>query len=174
MISLKPVYGLGLFFVRDTGLVEQVVIFDYYDELEEYKSIVKDPEKLENEKSMLATNMQHFLDQEDVRLNNEPTYPKVVDVEIGFRGDYKHPYIAFFIVFQGVLRKGLNVYEDRYEPETTEYDYRVYWFFPSRARVIRADLDVPYSLLNRGRILSFCVKTGTFLRGYERIEFELY
>lgn len=170
---MRPVYGLGLFFVRESGLVEQIVIFEYYDENEEYSDIVKTPEKLENEKALLSRNMQAFLDSEDVRINDKPTYPKVLDVEIGFRGDSKHPYIAFFIAFQGEFHRGLNVYEDSYEPEKVDYEYRVYWFFPTRARVLRADLGVPYVLLGGGRILAFKVEAGTVVRGYERIEFEL-
>lgn len=169
---MKPIYGLGLFFVRETGLVEQVVVFDYYDENEEYRKVISDPKSLEGEKALLARNMQSFLDAEDVRINGKPTFPKVLDVEVGFRGDFKHPYIAFFIAFQGEFRKGVNVYEDTYEPEKVDYEYRVYWFFPTRARVLKADLGTPYTLLDRGRILTFKVEAGTTVRGYERIEFE--
>jgi len=101
------------------------------------------------------------------------TYPKVVDIEIGFREDYKHPYISFFIVFLGEFKKGVNVYEDEYEAEVAEYPYTVYWVFPLKARVVSADLGVPYTILGNGRILSFTVPRGTRIRGYERIEFEL-
>ena len=170
---MKPLYGLGCFFVRETGLVEQIVLFEYYDEAEEYRSVVSDPKRLEEEKATLAENMQRFLDSEDVRINGKSTYPRVVDVEVGFRGDYKHPYIAFFIVFQGELRRGVNTYEDAYEPEVAEYEYRVYWVFPLKARVLKADVGVPYTLLGGGRILTFKVAAGTRTKGYERIDFEL-
>lgn len=171
--KVTPVYATGFFFVRETGLVEEIVVFEYYDPGEEYREITSDRRKTEEEKSRLARNMQLFLDSEDVRINNKPVYPRVLDVEIGFRGDYKYPYITFIIVFIGELRKGLNVYEDYYEPEVAEYDYRVYWFFPTKARVIKADLDVPYTLLDKGRVLLFAVPKGSRVRGYERIEFEI-
>lgn len=170
---LKPEYALGIFFVRETGLVEQIVVFDYYDENEEYKSIISDRRKLEDEKALLAKNMQSFLDAEEVRINGKPVYPRVIDVDIGFRTSYKYPYITYLIVFHGELKRGVNVYEDTYEPEVAEYNYRVYWIFPSKSRILRADLGVPYTLLDKARVLMFTVTAGTRIRGYERIEFEI-
>jgi len=170
---LTPKHAIGLFLVRESGLVEQVVIFKYYDHLEEYRSVVESEERLREERALLARNMQFYLDQEEVFINGERVYPRVVDVEIGFQGDYKHPYILFLIVFRGELRKGVNVYENRYEPEIAEYDYRVYWVFPQGAKVLSAQRGVPYRLLDKCRILVFDVKAGSRIGGYERIEFEL-
>jgi len=171
--EVTPIYGLGMFFVRESGLVEQIVVFEYHDPGGIYKSIVSSERELEREKKRLAQNMQYYLDQEDVRINGKPVYPRVVDVEIGFRGDQNYPYITFFILFAGELKAGLNVYEDAYEPEKAEYAYRVYWVLPTRARVLRADVGVTYSILGGGRILTFSVEKGTNIRGYERIEFEM-
>lgn len=171
--KVVPIYGLGLFYVRESGLVEQVVVFEYYDPEGIYRSIAADEKELNAEKSRLAKNMQYYLDQEDVKINGSPVYPRVVDVEIGFKGDYSYPYVTFFILFTGKLRIGLNIYEDSYEPEIAEYAYRVYWIFPTKARVVKADLGVPYVLLGNGRILAFSVEKGTKIRGYERIEFEI-
>jgi hypothetical protein len=42
-----------------------------------------------------------------------------------------------------------------------------------KARVINADLDVPYSLINNGRVLLFTVNKNTKIKGYEKIEFEM-
>ncbi|MEM4718078.1 MAG: hypothetical protein QXE81_04895 [Desulfurococcaceae archaeon] len=173
MSEPKPIYGLGLFLVRETGLIEQFIEFCYLDPGETYAKIMKDRDQGKKEKTKLARNMQTFLDQEEVLINNQRVYPKVIDVEIGFREDFKHPYIVFFIVFTGILRHGLNIYEDKYNSELVEYNYRVYWIFPSKARVIKADLGVPYILLNNGRILAFSVNKGSEIRGYERIEFEI-
>ncbi|MEM3927178.1 MAG: hypothetical protein QXU13_06345 [Desulfurococcaceae archaeon] len=168
-----PVHGMGLFLLRESGFIEQIVIFDYYDPGRYYKEIVKDPRKLDEEKSTIARNMQFYLDLEKVEINHKPSYPRVLDVEIGFRGNYENPYIMFFIIFHGMLRKGLNIYENWYEEEVTEYDYEVYWIMPPKARILKADLGVPYELLNQGRILKFEVSKNTKIRGYERIEFEI-
>jgi hypothetical protein len=168
-----PKYAVGIFHVRESGLVEQLVIFNYYDQEEEYKSIVESDERIREEKALLTKNMQFYLDQEEVYINGERVYPRVVDVELGFQGDYKHPYILFLIVFRGNLKKGINIYEDRYEPEVVEYDYRVYWIFPPGVRVLSAQIGVPYRLLDKCRILVFDVKAGSKTSGYERIEFEI-
>lgn len=171
--DLLPTYAMGIFYVRESGLVEQLVIFNYYDEEEEYRSIVGNEERVREEKDLLVKNMQFYLDQEEVYINSERVYPRVVDVELGFQGDYKHPYILYFIVFRGSLRKGVNVYEDTYEPEVAEYDYRVYWIFPPNARVLSAHVGTSYRILNKCRILVFDVKAGFQTSGYEKIEFEL-
>jgi hypothetical protein len=170
---LIPQYALGFFFVRETGLVEQVVVFKYYDQAEEYKRVVESEERLEEEKSLLARNMQFYLDQEEVYINGERVYPRVVDVEVGFQGDYKHPYILFLIIFRGGFKRGVNIYENKYEPEVVEYDYRVYWIFPQGARILGVEMGVPHRLLDKSRILVFDVRAGTRVGGYERIEFEL-
>ncbi|MEM4903513.1 MAG: hypothetical protein QXL28_00870, partial [Desulfurococcaceae archaeon] len=135
--------------------------------------IMLERRRLKEEKARLAQNMQYFLDLEEVKINDKRTYPRVRDVEIGFRGDYNHPYITFFITFTGELRAGLNIYEDSYEPEIAEYDYKVYWVLPTKARIVRADLGVLYEVRENGRILEFSVEKGMEIRGYERIEFEL-
>lgn len=171
--NMTPLYATGFFFVRESGLVEQIIIFNYHDPLCEYKSIVEDEKKLVEEKSLLVRNMQFYLDQEEVIINGERVYSRVVDVEVGFQGDFKYPYILFIIVFRGVFKEGLNIYEDKYESEIAEYDYRVYWFFPPKARVLTAQLGVPYRLLDKCRVLVFEVKKGTKIGGYERIEFEM-
>lgn len=172
MSRVRPTYGMGFFFVRETGLVEEVIVFDYYDPDEVYKLIVQNEEKLKEEKNTLAKNMQFYLDSEEVKINSKPVHPKVVGVDIGFRGSYKRPYIIFFIAFIGEFRRGVNTYEDWYEPEIAEYDYSAVWLFPTKARVLRADLGVPFTLID-GRILMFSVSSGSQIRGYERIDFEV-
>jgi len=148
------------------------VVFEYHDPLEEYKNIVLDSKLSKQEKKYYGITCRDFSTRKSSN-QWKRTYPKVVDIEIGFREDYKHPYISFFIVFLGEFKKGVNVYEDEYEAEVAEYPYTVYWVFPLKARVVSADLGVPYTILGNGRILSFTVPRGTRIRGYERIEFEL-
>jgi len=173
-VLIEPLHGMGFFLVRESGLIEQLILFEYYDPGEEYREITSSEELLEREKKNLSKNMQYFLDREEVYINGKRVFPRVIGVDIGFRESYKYPYVLFFIVFLGELKKGLNTYEDRYEPETAEYPYSVYWVFPLKARVVKADLGVPYSLLGEGRILLFSVPKNTRIGGYERIEFELY
>lgn len=173
MSEPQPIYASGYFFVRETGLVEEIIEFCYFDPNELYVEILGSLKKLRREKEKLARNMQAFLDAEEVYINDVRVYPRVIDVDIGLREDNKHPYIMFFIVFAGTLKPGINTYEDRYEPVEAEYDYRVVWVFPSKSRIIHVDIGVPYIVFDHGRGLIFKVNKGTKIKGYERIDFEL-
>jgi len=167
-----PVYAYGFFNVCSDGTVIQHVIFSYVDPLRKYASIVKDVERLRREIDLVSNNMQRFLDNEDVRINDVIVYPKVVATWIGFSGSEKRPYIEFLIVFKGSLRRGINVYEDRYEPDIAEYDYSVVWVFPQGSRIVDVDVGFEYEIIN-DNILRFNVPEGSEVPGYERISFYL-
>jgi len=92
---------------------------------------------------------------------------------LGSGGDTRRPYILFIVTFKGNLVKGLNTYENYYEEEVAEYDYEVVWVFPAKARVVEADLGVPYKVEAGGRVLRFNVRKGTRIRGFEKILFEI-
>lgn len=168
-----PIYGQGLFYMHPDGLVDQVVIFDYWDPGRYYESILRDAEKLKREEEKLIDNMQYYLDQERVLINGIEAPPQVTSVEIGLRGKPELAYIVFLIEFRGQLKRGINVYENIYEEEEAEYEYIVYWFFPENARVVRAEVGVPYSIESGGRILFFRVKPGTRVGGREAIYFRI-
>ncbi len=169
-----PLYAQGFFHLRADGLVDQIVVFDYYDPGNYYYKLMKDFTKLDKELERLRNNMQYFLDQERVLINGEDTNPRVKHVEIGFRGRKDLAYIMFIINFSGKIFEGINTYENIYEEEEAEYDYTVYWLFPVNAKVIEADVGVKYKVYNEGRILYFKVPKGTRVGGYERIVFEVY
>ncbi len=173
MVEPTPLYAMGFFVMHETGLVDQVIIFDYYDPDHYYYELSKKPKELEKEKALLMENMQYYLDQEKVLINGEEAPPQVTHVEIGFRGRPELPYIIFLIEFRGELKKGLNSYVNIYEEETAEYDYMVTWLFPENARVIRAELGVPYNIESGGRSLVFKVKKGTRVGGREAIYFKI-
>lgn len=168
-----PLYAQGYFYVNPCNYVDQIVIFDYFDPSGYYDELSKDPELLEDELRRVRENMQYYLDLEKVVINGKRSMPKVHWVKLGFRGRKDLPYLIFHISFAGDFAPGLNVYEDTYEEEVAEYDYSVHWFFPIGARVTEADLGVDYELLEGGRVLRFSVGAGTYIRGYERIAFEL-
>jgi len=170
--GIKPIYGQGFFYVSRSGAFIQVVVFDYYDPAHYYAEVVSNATLLENEVEALRNNMQFFLDQEKVIVNGERVKPKVINVEVGLRGLKRIAYAAFIIEFKSQLKSGLNIYENYYEEEYVGYDYVVYWFFPEDSTVTQVDLGVSYSLINN-RILFFKVPKGTYIRGYERIIFEV-
>ena len=168
-----PIYGQGFFYMHENGLVDQIIVFDYWDPDRYYESVLNDPEKYEKEIEKLMTNMQYYLDREKVLINGREAPPRVTSVEIGLRGRPELAYIVFLIEFRGELKRGLNVYENIYEEEEAEYEYIVYWFFPEKARVVKAEIGVPYYVEGDGRILFFRVKPGTRVGGREAIYFRL-
>ncbi|MET1160856.1 MAG: hypothetical protein ABWW65_07840 [Thermoprotei archaeon] len=168
-----PIYGQGFFYMHSNGLVDQVVVFDYWDPDRVYAKILSDRIRLEREIKKLMDNMQYYLDQEEVLINGADASPQVTSVEIGLRGKPELAYVVFLIEFRGELKRGINVYENIYEEETAEYEYIVYWFFPENMRVIKAEVGVPYRIESNGRILFFRVKPGTRVGGREAIYFRV-
>lgn len=171
---IKPVYAQGTFIVCSNGVITQEVVFDYLDQELYYWNLLSNEEKFNEEVEVLATNMQSFLDKEEVKVNGRRVHPKVIGVDLGFRGFPDRPHITFYISFKGELRKGINYYEDFYEPEVVEYDYSVIWIFTGNLKVLRANVGVNYDILSDGRILMFSVSKGFLTPGYERIEFLNY
>ncbi len=166
-----PIYAYGIFDVT-YGEVIQHIIFEYVDPGKGYAKIVKDREKLIKELAILKRNMQAFLDAEEVKINGVRVYPKVVDVKIGFSGTYERPYIKYVIIFDAPLKSGVNVYEDKYEPEVTEYDYVVTWVFPKGSKVLDVNVGFNYEVVNE-RVIIFHVPEGSETPGYESISFLL-
>ncbi len=171
--TVKPIHAQGTFVVCENGYVTQEVIFDYVDEGLYYWNLLRDEDRLNEELSLAATNMQSFIDEEVVRINGRRVSPNVVGVDLGFRGSESRPYLTFHIIFKGDLRRGVNIYEDVYEPEYVEYDYTVTWIFTGNLRVLKAYLGVEYDILADGRILVFSAFKGFNTPGYEKIEFKL-
>ncbi len=166
-----PIYGYGIFNVCSNEIVQHI-IFEYSDPNRTYLRVVKDKEALSQELNTLKNNMQYFLDNEIVKINNTRVYPKVIDVDIGFAGGFERPYIKYVIVFDAPLKDGLNVYEDTYEPEVAEYDYVVTWVFPKGSKVVEVNVGFPYKIIN-DRVLTFRVHEGSETPGYERIVFKI-
>ncbi len=153
-----------------SGHVDQVVVYEYVDPAHYYHQLRG--KRLREELSLIKRNMQYFLDQEKVLINGEDAAPRVVEVSLGFRGTPDRPYLLILIEFSGILRRGLNVYENMYEEEEAEYDYEVVWMFPPGMGVVEADVGTRYRVIN-GRILVFRVRKGARVGGYERIVFSV-
>lgn len=165
---MKPIYAYGYFVVSPTGDFHQIMIYEYVDTEEEFARALKSRAKEEIE--TMKNNMQLFLDEEVVKVNGAVTKPRVVLVNVGFRGSLKRPFIEFLIHFKGDLVEGYNTYENLYEPEVTTYDYGVLWIFPQNSEVVEADVGVEYEIKPRN-VLRFSVKKGFKIPGYEKIVF---
>ena len=170
---VEPAYAQGFFTVSPTGLVYQIVIFDYYDPESYYYSLIEDEEALTTELEFLKDSMQAMLDQERVTINGVRTKPRVIDVDLGFKGSPVRPYLAFFILFKGDFKNGINVYENWYESEEAEYDFDAYWFFPPKAEVLEVEASGAMEIFGARNILVISVKRGERISGYEKIVFRL-
>jgi len=167
---LRPRYGYGLFNLDSTGEFRQKVIFFYWDPEMELYSVVSDSESREMELTSLRENMQFFVNSERIVVNGEEVKAKVVHVDVGFVGNPRRPFIEFLILFKGKLTRGVNRYENYYEAEEVEYDYRVTWVLPEGFRVLKADFGFPYKVLD-GRVVVINAKKGATTPGYEFMEF---
>ncbi len=169
--KVVPTHAQGIFVVHKDGLVTQLVIFDYYDP-ERYYATLEERGELEDELATIASNMQQFLDEEEVIINGKRTRPVVKLIDLNYRGLKTRPYIFFIIEFRGEFRKGKNVYENKYESEIVQYDYEVYWIFPENMKVIDVELEGDIQVLNERKIVAK-VTRGTKVKGYEKITFEI-
>ena len=169
---MKPIHAHGFFTVSRNGLFYEIIVFDYYDPEEYYAHLIHKPLDYEKEMARLIQIMQETLDEEYVSINGERIRPKVVGVDLGHRGFSDTPFITFLIYFKGRLRRGENVYENRYEESVAEYDYEVYWFFPPGFKVVEVDFRTDYEVLGSGNLLYVWARKGDKTGGREFIKFK--
>lgn len=163
---------MGIFSVTKKLEIYQTVIFEYLDLERYYASIIDNFNKLEKELDMLARNMQALLDKEEVVINGKKVRPRVIGVDIGFKGEPEEPYIVYFIFFKGSPLKGVNYYENIYEEEVVEYPFSAYWYFPLNSRIIDVEASGEAEIIG-DNILILRVHEGSKISGYEKIVFEL-
>jgi len=164
MSEVKPIYARGFFNMNSFGETNQLTVFYYYDKDGYYPSLKKNEVKDEIRK--LKENMQYYLNQEVIKINGEKVRAKVLFVRLGLLS-IKYPYVEFLIRFKGVLKKGINEYEDIYEEEVTEYPYEALWVLPGKV----TDYKISGNVKVRNNILFLKVKKGIKVGGIEKIRF---
>jgi len=167
---VKPVYASAYFNVSLDG-IRYTLVFDYIDPAGYYRRVLGDEELRERELETVADNMQGFLDEEEILVNGERVRAEVVLADIGFRGEPGRVYILFIIDIACRLRRGANIYENRYEPEEFEYDYSAYWIFPRGSKIHEALLGGSTKVV--GNVVVVHGSKGDISPGYERIRFDL-
>ncbi|WP_054857494.1 hypothetical protein [Vulcanisaeta sp. JCM 16159] len=168
-----PIHAEGIFTMGVDGGVWENLIFEYLDKDHYYRDLLRNREGSLNELRTVMRNMQGFLDEETIKINDEIVRARVIDVSLGFRGSFDRPYLEFYIYFKGNLRKGINKYEDYYEEEITEYDYEIVWLFPPGFRIIEYEFAGEGSVMGGGNILRLIVRKGLKVGNYESITFEV-
>lgn len=172
--QIEPMYGQGLFFVG-WNYIAYYLVFDYHDPLGYYDTILRNERLFNEEVNKLWVNMQSFLDEEEVVINGVRVRPRVVMIDIGFRGSKRRPYIVFAIRFRAPIKLGRNVYENRYESEIAEYDYVAYWIFPPGSKVLEVNMgqgDEEWDIVGKNIVVIYGYR-GKRTGGYERIVFEM-
>ncbi|WP_228546746.1 hypothetical protein [Hyperthermus butylicus] len=172
--AVQPIHGQGFFYVG-YGYIAYYIVFDYNDPLGYYEAVLRNPKLYEEETLKLYYGMQELVDQEEVKVNGERVRPKVAMVDIGFRGRSSRVYIVFALRFRAPIRPGVNVYENRYEPEPIEYDYEAYWVFPPGSRILEVDMGTgseDWEIVD-DNVLAIYGKRGGRTGGYEKIVFRM-
>lgn len=167
---VKPIYASAFFNITSEG-IHYIMIFDYMDPLEYYRKIHENRDLLVEELEKLRSNMQSFLDDEEIIINNIRRRARVSHVSIGFRGDPKRPYIIFIVNIDAKMRKGLNTYENHYERDVFEYDYIAYWIFPRGSRILEVSMGGDIAI--EDNMLIIRGSRGDIAPGSEYIKFEL-
>ncbi|HWQ17385.1 MAG TPA: hypothetical protein VNL13_06105 [Sulfolobales archaeon] len=167
---VKPIYAAAMFNVSRSGIT-YTLTFDYIDPMGYYREILGNEDLKREEIERLASNMQEYLDEEETTINGLPVRPEVIFTDIGFRGDLNRPFIVFLILIDAEVRRGVNVYENRYEPDIFEYDYSAYWVFPRSSRIIEVIIGGEVTIIDS--IIIIRGSRGDTAPGYERIKFEI-
>ncbi|MCP8304033.1 MAG: hypothetical protein H3Z50_00965 [archaeon] len=170
--EVEPIHAHGFFWVSQEGVVNQTIIFDYYDKKGYYASLLHKPDEYEQEMVKLFHSMQGLLDQEKVLMNGIRCKPKVLTVGLDHRGLENLPCIAFLITFRGRIKIGVNTYENFYEKGIVEYDYEAYWVFPERTKILEVESSIDYEVVAKN-ILIMRARRGDRYSGSERIEFDV-
>jgi len=172
--AVTPVHGQGFFYVG-YGYIAYYLVFDYMDPMGYYDVVLRDERLFEEEVQRLYYGMQELVDQETVMVNGVRVRPKVVMVDIGFRGRRDRVFIVFAFRFRAPTRPGRNVYENRYEPEPIEYSYEAYWVFPPGSKILEVDMgqgQEEWDIVNDA-VVAIYGRRGGRTGGYERIVFTL-
>jgi hypothetical protein len=164
--NVRPVYARGFFSVSFDGLVNQLIVFYYYDPDAYYAGL--SDEELEEETRTLKENLQYYLDEEKISINGTRVRARVRYVRIGLIST-NYPFAEFIVDFRGPLTKGENVYENEYEREVAEYPYEAIWVFPGEV----VDFRLAGRVRKINNILELLVDPGTETGGVEWIKFRL-
>jgi len=168
--AVKPLHAHEFMFVSSDGVFNQILNFDYHDPFGFYHSLLKDEERYYAEMDKLIWNMQSLLDEEVVKVNGERCRPEVLTATLDFRGSENLPCITFFVQFKTSLRQGMNVYECFYKEEVAEYDYEVYWIFPSGFKIVDVNVSTEKDLV-ADNILILWARAGDNVGCYEKVAF---
>lgn len=171
MEGIFPVHANSFFIVSRDGAFNQILTYDYYDPSGYYSLLTHRPLDFKKEINKLWSNMQDFLDEETIKVNDVVVRPLVKHVDIEHRGSETTPFLTWIIYFEGRFSKGNNIFETWTEEERATYDFEVYWYFPPKTAIIEIDSPMDYD--PQDNILILWARKGDEVGGYEKIVFKL-
>lgn len=163
----EPVYGEGFFLVSRSGVIWYIIVFEYERDVE-YALIAGDAAAKRSEEERLRLEMQKLMDEERVLVNSLESRCEVLRASIAV-SDYRS-YVTFLTRIPYEPKRGVNVYENFYEPTVAGYDYTVYWLVED-GEVEKIESPGEVEILGGLAVIS--VKRGTEMDGYESVVFRL-
>jgi hypothetical protein len=167
---VRPIYASAIFNVSLEG-IRYSLTFDYVDPVGYYKKILENTDLFKKEIELVTSNMQGFLNEEDIVINGKKVSAEIILTDLGLRGEPNRAYILFIIEIKCRLERGLNIYENRYEREEFEYDYAAYWIFPRGTKIYEAILGGSIYVIGNSIVVRG--SRGDISPGYERIKFKI-
>ncbi|MFW9794931.1 MAG: hypothetical protein ACFFEE_11540 [Candidatus Thorarchaeota archaeon] len=167
---VEPVHADSFFSVSRNGEIHERLCYEYVDPEGYYRRVIRDQKLLKKEIEKLADNMQHFLDQERVEINEERVKSRVDYCDIFLKGASEVVSIIYLIDFAGRFSQGLNKIETWLEEETAPYDFEIIWRFPVGTRIEKVETTLDFEIYED--IITLWAMEGDEVGGYERMEFE--
>jgi hypothetical protein len=168
---VEPVHADSFFSVSRNGEIHERLSYEYADPEGYYRRVIRNEKLLKREIEKLADNMQYFLDQERVEINDDRVKSRVDYCDIFLKGPSEVVSVVYLIDFAGRFKEGVNKIETWLEDENAPYDFEILWRFPVGTRITEVETTLEYEIY--GDIITLWAQEGDDVGGYERMEFEL-
>ncbi len=167
---VEPIHAESFFSVSRTGEIHERLCFEYLDYDGYYSKVIQDEYLLSKETAKLSSNMQYFLDQEKVEINEERVESVVRYVDIFLKEPTDVVSIVYLIDFAGKLQKGGNKIQTWLEEEEAPYDFEIIWRFPYGTQITEINTKLDYQIYNGDFVVLWALQ-GDSVGGYELMEF---
>ncbi|MGY5877329.1 MAG: hypothetical protein RTU30_16370 [Candidatus Thorarchaeota archaeon] len=166
-----PIHADSFFSVGRHGEIHERLSFEYSDPEGYYRMIIKDDDLFRKEVEKLVANMQYFLDQERVHINDERVRSHVSYCDIFLKGHSEVVSVIYLIDFSGKFTHGINRIETWLEEEDAPYDFEIIWRFPIGTKVTEVYTVMEHEVYDD--ILTLWAFEGEAVGGYERLQFDI-
>lgn len=167
---VEPIHAESFFSVSKTGEIHERLCFEYLDYEGYYARVIQDEDLLSKETAKLSDNMQYFLDQERVEINEERVESVVRYVDIFLKEPTNVVSVVYLIDFAGKLQEGGNKIQTWLEEEEAPYDFEIIWRFPYGTQITEINSKLDHQIYNGDFVVLWALQ-GDAVGGYELMEF---